>query len=425
MIKNLLKFVYFIIILSIFLLVIFKISIVKEYFEAFSKWLFPENPNRNGELFKIVLSILGALGILFGLYISLRRAKAIEEGVKKQGLAINLQSNQIELSRKSQTDERFKNAVEHLGSDSEPIILGGIAELNQIVKEYPAEYSEIVFNILNSYIRSNAKKNKNTTVLQTIINSLFKNSKNNPYKNYKGNLRGADLIGVEFDNLILDNSDLSRCKLSNLKNSSFKNVDLQYSLFFFGEVENIDFCNTKMHKTCFYGGRLKNLQLNIDSEFGTLGFFNINFNDVSFDSCNIHDWSFIACNFNKCTFYRTHILYSKFSLSNFNEVVFKNLNSFSNNDFRAAFFNSTTMENVIIIHSDFRGLRNESEFNIHFRNEINELLKYETDYKGIDLKNVEFYKCQTGKISQEDIDEILVILDKYENIVFDKKQSNK
>lgn len=102
-----------------------RVFCIKELFESFAQWLFPNNEDRNGELFKILLSILGAIGILFGLYISLRRAKAMESGVERQKESIDIQTEQIKITRKAQTDERFKNAVEHLGSDKEPIILGG------------------------------------------------------------------------------------------------------------------------------------------------------------------------------------------------------------------------------------------------------------------------------------------------------------
>lgn len=418
MIKRFLKFSLWVIIFIIILGLIFKIEIIRDHFEALACWLFPRNSDRNGELFKISLSIFGGLGILFGLYISLRRAKAIEEGVKKQGKAINLQSDQIELTRRSQTDERFKNAVEHLGSKSEPIILGGIAELNQIVKEYKSEYSEIVFNILISYIRSNAKKDKNITVIQTIVNNLFENSDKNPYKSYKANLRDSNLIGVEFNNLVLDNSDLSKCKLSVIKNSSLKNVDLQYSQFFFGEVNNVDFFETKMNNTFFYGGRIKNLYFNIHTEFSIVGFFDLTIENVSFNNCNIHDWLFVACNFYKSSFNQTDILYSKFPLSNFENVEFKNVNSFSRNDFRGTYFNSTIMENITIIDSNFKGARNENEFRLAFRDQSEELLKYETSYEGIEIKNLNFYKCQTGKLDINDINEILSILDKYKEKVF-------
>lgn len=421
MIKRFSKFLLGVIISTILLIMIFKIDIVREYYEVFASWLFPENSDRNGELFKIGLSIFGGLGILFGLYISLRRAKAIEDGVRKQGKAINLQSDQIELTRRSQTDERFKNAIEHLGSENEPIILGGIAELNQIVKEYESEYSEIVFNILISYIRSNAKKKKNTTVLQTIVNNLFENSDKNPYRSYKANLRGSDLIGVEFNNLILDNSDLSKCKLSIVKNTSFKNVDLQYSHFFFGEVNNVDFFGAKMNNTFFFGGSMGNLNFNIEMEFSNVGFFDLKIENISFNNCNIHDWLFIACDFHKSTFNKTDILYSKFPLCNFEIVEFKNVNSFCKNDFRGAYFNPVIMENIILIDSDFKGVRNENEFKLAFRDKSKELLKYETNYEGIEMKNLNFHKCQTGKLEINDLDEIFAILDKYLKIAFDSK----
>src|ERR1035437_3712862 len=109
-------------------LVILTITIVVIYFlyhNEISLFLFPDNNDRVGELTKLLLSILGGIGVLYGLLISNRRALITEKSVIIQG-------EQIELARKSQIDERFKNAIEHLGNEKEPIILGGVSELVQI-----------------------------------------------------------------------------------------------------------------------------------------------------------------------------------------------------------------------------------------------------------------------------------------------------
>jgi len=136
---------------------------LSEVINDFAHWAYPSEEDRNGKILQLILNILAGLAVLYGLYVSHKRARAMESGVEKQGEALENQNIQIELTRKSQIDERFKNAIEHLGSDKEPVILGGIAELNQIATENPAQYSEVVFNILCSYIRttSSIKKKSN------------------------------------------------------------------------------------------------------------------------------------------------------------------------------------------------------------------------------------------------------------------------
>ena len=87
---------------------IFLSIIIGLYYCKIAFWLFPNNLDRNGEFVKLILSILGGIGILYGLFISYRRTLITERSVKMQGEAIQKQSEQLELSRKSQIDERFK-----------------------------------------------------------------------------------------------------------------------------------------------------------------------------------------------------------------------------------------------------------------------------------------------------------------------------
>lgn len=121
--KKILKYIGLSISILFLIFVIIKWESVKLNFESFSEYLFPNNEDNKGELFKILLSIIGAIAVMFGLYVAYRRAKAMERGVEKQGESIQNQNEQLKLSRKSQIDERFKNAIEHLGSEKEPVII--------------------------------------------------------------------------------------------------------------------------------------------------------------------------------------------------------------------------------------------------------------------------------------------------------------
>lgn len=408
-------------ILFLILITVKNFESIKGFYESFSLWLFPENYDRNGELFKITLSILGALGILFGLYVSLRRAKAIEEGVRIQSKAINIQSNQIELSRKAQIDERFKNAVEHLGNDKEPIILGGIAELHQLAKENRSNYSEIVFNILTSYIRSNSKLKNNRTIIQTIINCLFTNIQNNPYLEYTADLSRTNLIGINLNNKNLKNSDLSYSKISILTNSDISNSNLNNTIFFFPNIENIDFSTTKIYNTLFFGGKIEKCKFNMEKKYSTASFVNTNLNEIVFINCSISDWNFIATNIESTLFSVCEIISSKFLLSNLKNVEFSRIELFGKNDFRASNFEYVSFKNTTIMTSNFSGCRNNKPFNIARRKEIDELLDFKTDLSGINSIESNMYQCLKEELEKNDIDEILNRYDYYEKIVFPNK----
>ena len=214
-------------------------------FEEMALWLFPSNENRNGEFFKVLLSIIGGIGILYSLNLAYKRLLATNKGLELQAEAINKQSEQLDLSRKSQIDERFKNAVEHLGSDKEPIILGGIVELHQIAKEEKEKYSSVVFNILTSYLRTVLKVDIprdnafSETIPQTIIDFLFKKERAELYKGFRANLSFCNLSGLD------------------ISGADFTCSDFRFSIMPMKDIHNVSFENTKFGRTMF---RLCNLR---------------------------------------------------------------------------------------------------------------------------------------------------------------------
>lgn len=253
------KYVY----VSVILFIIALLSITICYLEIIGLYLYPDNPDRNGEVAMLTLSIIGGIGVLLGLYIAHKRAMITEKTVENQG-------KQLEHAQKSQIDERFKNAVEHLGSDKEAIILGGVVELHQIAQENSKTYGEVVFNILTSYIRSQTDcDNVNPeiikdAVIQTICEYLFKNKEgeNYPYKGYIANLERVNLKSINLDNADLSGAHLYDSFLPSCKNTNYEKAYLRSCVFFDGTIENNNFVDACLSNVKFSFTKI------IDSHFG-------------------------------------------------------------------------------------------------------------------------------------------------------------
>jgi uncharacterized protein YjbI with pentapeptide repeats len=392
-------------------------------FEKAAFWLYPSNNDRNGELFKIGLSVLGAVGILFGLYVSLRRAIAMEKGVLRQKEAIEIQGQQIILSRKAQTDERFKNAVEHLGNEKEPIILGGVAELNQIANENINDYAEIVFNILCSYIRSNANIYEkiadeiNTTVIQTIIDNLFKsnNGKQYIYKDFKANLSGTNLSSLDLDNSFLIGANLSFCYMPGLKNTDLSNSDLSKSVFTLSDINKVNFKGANLFETLFYASTIANSNMNKDTELLSTVFLDSELSKVNFSESSFSDCKFISCDIISCNFEYAEIISSSFVGSGLFDLDFSLVKLFASNDFRAAGFNNVVLY-TIITRSKFDGCRIGKSYRYYLEKNLKDDIGLKADLGGAKIDFSSFMNCSTDKLSKQDIDDIIGLYNKCKNM---------
>ncbi len=60
------------------LLVIVIIGLIICYFSDIAKYFFSETQKYNGEFFKVLVTILGGLIVIWGLYLNYRRTKTLE-----------------------------------------------------------------------------------------------------------------------------------------------------------------------------------------------------------------------------------------------------------------------------------------------------------------------------------------------------------
>jgi hypothetical protein len=91
---------------------------------------------------KIFIQIIGGIAILYGLYLTGRRTKALEDTAR--------------ISEEGQITERFTKAVEQLGSDKREVRLGGIYALERIAGDSEKDHWSVM-EVLTAYVREHAK----------------------------------------------------------------------------------------------------------------------------------------------------------------------------------------------------------------------------------------------------------------------------
>ena len=154
---------------------------------------------------------IGMGGILLALQavIANRRAKAMEDTAKAQAKATEEQAKANQNTEQGQRQERFKNAIEHLGHKSVSVRLGGAYELFHLAKDTADEAKDLrqtVMDILCAHIRQTTgeaeyrekHKSRPSEEIQSLLTLLFVEE----YEVFKGchiNLQGSWLNGSRLE----------------------------------------------------------------------------------------------------------------------------------------------------------------------------------------------------------------------------------
>lgn len=409
MLKKTLRFAFILLLLAIFFKIIeINFSTIANTYEEFACWLYPIDENRNAELLKIILTIIGGMGVFITLYLSYKRAKAGDKAVRLQGDAINKQSEQLELTRKSQIDERFKNAVEHLGSDKEPIILGGIVELHQIAKEEKDKYASVVFNILTSFLRSILKvdikrdDDFSSTIPQTIIDFLFRDNDSYLYKNFKANLANCNFSGLDINGAEFRNSDFSFSLMPMyVIDVSFENSKLSRTNFTITRMDNVNFKAADFHDCLFNMCEIKNTDF-FAAKISGQNFLNCKFYDCKFIKTEIYNTKFLLCHFEDVFFGNSELLKINFTGSNFVNCYFSQNETLSDINFSATGFYSTSFDGLCF-QCNFSGVRSKYQFDYIQLEDVKENINKAIDKTGIiELSINPFLDCKWEKFLQND-----------------------
>lgn len=176
---------------------------------------------------------LGMGGVLVALQavMSYKRAKAIEETAKSQAAAASAQARATEEqatanknTEKGQRQERLKNAIEHLGHDSDSVRLGGAYELFHVAQD-TKELRQTVLDILCAHIRQTTREDKYrqshawkpSEEVQSLLTLLFVDAhdvfQGLHIKLQRSWLNGSDLRGARLEKGDMTGAHLKRANL--------------------------------------------------------------------------------------------------------------------------------------------------------------------------------------------------------------------
>ena len=390
--------------IAVLVLIIITIYIL---FDTMACWAYPYNDNRNGVFLKDIFGVAGGLIILVGLFISYRRTKSFEDSVKN--------------TKETNLNEQFKNAVEHLGSESEPIILGGVAELNGLADNHPEKFAQVVMDILSSYCRSEASIDKQETpikwnVIQSIIEYL---GKAKHFKNFEINLSNTNLKNVKIDKM-------------NLNNWNFTNSILPEWIGY-SKFNNCNFNDAKLLKGNLYSNTIENCSLeaflveesNISiakisgASIGNMIFIDSQFSDLVFD-VGIELSTFINCRFAISKF-KKDIYSNEFLLCSFYLVRFEP-KMLSNIFFIGGLFSETQLSSSLS-GVQFKGARLEKSVGLkNLESKIQRILRSEK----INLDQVVKINKTHSLVNQDFLDVDATYISKaYNSKILDKEKSIK
>lgn len=154
------------IVLSIIIIVLLFIckDIVVYKFETLASYFYGAGADNKGKLLTVILTTIGGLGALWGLWLNNQR-------LNQQIRQVNEQTRQNNIAVQNSNDKRFGEAIGYLNGDNEGIVTGGVYALYQLAKE-DSRYAPIVTNIFCNYVNDNTDKQDKKSY-QTILSLLF------------------------------------------------------------------------------------------------------------------------------------------------------------------------------------------------------------------------------------------------------------
>lgn len=404
-------------ILVIFCFIVYFSWFFRNYTEN-AEFLFGEENKFNGEFAKFLATIIvGLLGFIT-IWLNYRRTSAMQmqtqnqiKQIEIQGLQIDKITEQNELIRKGKIDDRFKNAIEHLGSEKPAIALGGIHTLHRLTEEEDS-YCPVVFDILCSFMREKSfqikrfsqyskkqwKSVKIQVEFQTIIELLFRkgDSTGCNYSHFAANLNGVKCYKADFSNVQLFYPKIIDAQLvgSNFSKATFEHSELcrtnmRNSNFNFSRFDYSDFSSVNLRKSEMMGVIIRSCSFQFAKfhEVNLQGAFIIDtdLNNVHFEGSNLNDVHFEGSNLKNTHFEGTRLFRFHFEMLELENAHFEGA------DLRGAHFEGAYLKGAHFEGADLKGSHFEGAYlkGTHFEGadltDANFEGSYSTNWTGNDL----------------------------------------
>ena len=233
------------------------------------------NLNASGEfLARIVFPITGGIIAVFALIFNYRRTNAMvhqtmnqQKQLENTDQTLKNSHQQLENSLQGQDFERYKSAIDHLGSTNPIVIIGGIHTLYELALQKPT-YRESVCEIFCKYptteIAKGITKASRKIINQAIVDKLFPISKEknirvidqmdtNKDKYCLLDFHDAQLEGMNFNKRLIQDANFFNAKLSG--------VSFCYTILQNVDLELADLSKADMRDANLEGANLKNAKL--------------------------------------------------------------------------------------------------------------------------------------------------------------------
>ena len=263
----------------------------------------PGLSKKNLETLKFVGIGMGGLLVALQALMSYKRAKALEDTAKTQAEAAKSQARATEEQAKAnknteqgQRQERLKNAIEHLGHESDSVRIGGAYELFHLVEDAEnRELRRMVFDILCAHIcRTTGERkyretyeSKPSAEIQSLLTLLFV-QKHEVFKGLHINLEGSWLNGAnlkdarlakaaltqthlqgvflhkaQLQGAVLHKAQLQRAILTwaELQRAMFNSAQLQGAELSWAQLQGAKFDKAQLQGTKFFGTQLQGATL--------------------------------------------------------------------------------------------------------------------------------------------------------------------
>ena len=228
-----------------------------------------ENPEWAFYLFgkREKLEILKFLGVGMGgvllalqVWMSHKRAKAMESTASAQAKATEEQAKANRNTEQGQRQERLKNAIEHLGHQSDSMRLGGAYELFHLSQD-TEELRRTVLDILCAHIRQvtgegqyqETHNSKPSEEIQSLLTLLFVQN-HGVFKGLDVNLQGSWLTGANLGGARLLGATLTE---TCLQGAFLRDARLQGALLRYARLQGANLRNVQLQGAILHSVRLQ------------------------------------------------------------------------------------------------------------------------------------------------------------------------
>lgn len=225
----------------------------------------------------------GGILLVLQVLMSHRRSKAMEDAARAQAKATGEQAKANQHTEQGQRQDRLKNAIEHLGHESDSVRLGGAYELFHLAKD-TEEFRQTTLDILCSHIRQTtgeseyreSHKLKPSEEVQSLLSLLFVQG-HEVFSGLRVNLQGswlngADLTEARLPKAILVKAYLQGVSLCNaqLDGAYLTEAHLQKANLTGAFLKEVDLAKSHMQKANLWSAQLQGSILNYARMHGAI-----------------------------------------------------------------------------------------------------------------------------------------------------------